>query len=56
MPVPAGGMKLARMPELLDFYGAEVMLLIGGDLLAARERLVEETKAFVTSVERYAHG
>ena len=56
VPVPAGGMKLARVPELLDFYGAEVMLLIGGDLLAARERLVEETKAFVTSVERYAHG
>jgi S-methyl-5-thioribulose 1-phosphate isomerase len=56
MPVPAGGMKLKRIPELLDFYGAEVMLLIGGDLLAARERLVEETKAFVASVERYAYG
>ncbi|MBV9567736.1 MAG: ribulose 1,5-bisphosphate carboxylase, partial [Hyphomicrobiales bacterium] len=51
-----GGMKLQRIPELLDFYGHEVMLLIGGDLLAARERLVEETKAYVTSVERYAYG
>jgi ribulose-bisphosphate carboxylase large chain len=56
VPVPAGGMKLKRIPELLDFYGAEVMLLIGGDLLAARERLVGETKAFVASVERYAYG
>jgi len=56
VPVPAGGMRLARVPELLDFYGAEVMLLIGGDLLAARERLVEETKAFVASVEGYAYG
>ncbi|MBV9976861.1 MAG: ribulose 1,5-bisphosphate carboxylase [Hyphomicrobiales bacterium] len=55
-PVPAGGMKLQRIPELLDFYGHEVMLLIGGDLLAARERLVDETKAFVTCVERYAYG
>jgi ribulose-bisphosphate carboxylase large chain len=55
-PVPAGGMRLARVPELLDFYGAQVMLLIGGDLLAARERLVEETRAFVNCVERYAHG
>ena len=56
VPVPAGGMNLERVPEILDFYGAEMMLLIGGDLLAARERLVEETKAFVASVERYAHG
>ncbi len=56
VPVPAGGMRLKRIPELLDFYGAEVMLLIGGDLLAARERLVEETKAFVASVEGYAYG
>ncbi|SED07816.1 ribulose-1,5-bisphosphate carboxylase/oxygenase large subunit [Rhizobiales bacterium GAS188] len=56
VPVPAGGMTLARVPELLDFYGAEVMLLIGGNLLAARERLVEETAAFVASVERYFYG
>ena len=56
VPVPAGGMKLQRIPELLDFYGDEVMLLIGGDLLAARERLVEETRAFMASVERYAYG
>ena len=56
VPVPAGGMTLARVPELLDFYGAEVMLLIGGNLLAARERLVDETAAFVSSVERYSYG
>jgi ribulose-bisphosphate carboxylase large chain len=55
-PVPAGGMTLARVPELLDFYGSEVMLLIGGNLLMARERLVEETAAFVDRVERYFHG
>ena len=30
LPVPAGGMTLARVPELLGFYGADVMLLIGG--------------------------
>jgi ribulose-bisphosphate carboxylase large chain len=55
VPVPAGGMTLARVPELLDFYGPDVMLLIGGNLLAARERLVEETAAFVASVERHSH-
>ena len=37
LPVPAGGMTLARVPELLGFYGADVMLLIGGNLLLARD-------------------
>ena len=55
VPVPAGGMTLARVPELLDFYGTDVILLIGGNLLAARERLVEESRAFVNRVESYQH-
>jgi ribulose-bisphosphate carboxylase large chain len=49
-PVPAGGMTLARIPELLDFYGTDVMLLIGGNLLATRERITEETARFVEAV------
>jgi len=28
-----GGMSLQRIPELLEFYGNEVILLVGGDLL-----------------------
>ena len=32
LPVPAGGMRLERVPELIDFYGRDVALLIGGDL------------------------
>ena len=52
LPVPAGGMTLARVPELLDFYGPETMLLIGGSLLMARGRLTEETAAFVKAVAR----
>jgi hypothetical protein len=39
---------------MLDFYGVDVMLLIGGALLEARERLVEATAAFVGEVRRYA--
>jgi ribulose-bisphosphate carboxylase large chain len=50
VPVPAGGMTLARVPELLDFYGTDAMLLIGGSLLAARERLPEATAEFVAAV------
>jgi ribulose-bisphosphate carboxylase large chain len=54
VPVAAGGMTLDRVPEMLEFYGRDVMLLIGGGLLAARERLTEETARFVEAVSRHA--
>jgi ribulose-bisphosphate carboxylase large chain len=50
LPVPAGGMTRERVAELLAFYGADAMLLIGGGLLSAGEALVETTAAFVTEV------
>jgi len=56
VPVPAGGMTPQRVPELLDFYGKSVMLLIGGGLLVARDRLVQETAAFVTAVREFHRG
>jgi ribulose-bisphosphate carboxylase large chain len=56
LPVPAGGMSTARVREMLDFYGIEVMLLIGGALLEARTRLPEATAAFVTEVAAYTPG
>ena len=55
VPVPAGGMTADRVPEILDFYGADIMLLIGGALLEAREQLVEATSAFVAEVHKYAY-
>jgi len=54
VPVPAGGMTTDRVREMLDFYGADVMLLIGGALLEARENLRAATSAFVAEVHRYA--
>jgi len=54
VPVPAGGMTPERVPEMLEFYGRDCMLLIGGGLLSARERLVEATAAFTALVERHA--
>lgn len=54
LPVPAGGMTTDRVREMLDFYGAEVMLLIGGALLEARDRLPEAAAAFVAEVAGYA--
>ena len=48
-PVPAGGMTLARVRELRDFYGPDCMLLIGGDLHALEpgEDLVQRCRRFV---------
>jgi ribulose-bisphosphate carboxylase large chain len=56
VPVAAGGMTLDRVPEMLDFYGPDAMLLIGGSLLAARERLTEETAAFTRAVAQHSYG
>ena len=56
VPMPAGGMTIDRVREMLDFYGADVMLLIGGALLEARENLRAATSAFVAEVHRYAYG
>jgi ribulose-bisphosphate carboxylase large chain len=53
VPVPAGGMSTERVGEMLDFYGTDVMLLIGGALLAAGNRLPEATAAFVDQVRGY---
>ncbi|HST74083.1 MAG TPA: RuBisCO large subunit C-terminal-like domain-containing protein [Acetobacteraceae bacterium] len=56
LPVPAGGMTLGRIGEKLDFYGSATMLLIGGSLLMARERLTEETAAFTRAVAAHRYG
>ncbi len=50
LPVPAGGMLVERVDELLDFYGPDTMLLIGGNLLVARDALLERTREFVARV------
>lgn len=57
LPVPAGGMALERVAEILDFYGKDAMLLVGGSLLAAGEQLAEATRAFVCAVadHNYEH-
>ena len=53
LAVPAGGITLNRVTELLDFYGPDTMLLIGGNLLLAQERITEESAAFVGAVARH---
>lgn len=56
LPVPAGGMKLASLHDALAFYGADAMLLIGGDLLAARDGMTAQARAFQTAVEAHHYS
>jgi ribulose-bisphosphate carboxylase large chain len=53
LAVPAGGITLNRVFELLDFHGPDTMLLIGGNLLLARDRITEESAAFANAVARH---
>lgn len=55
LPVPAGGIAVSRVPEILDFYGVDTMLLIGGSLLLARENLTAETAAFTARVAAHCY-
>jgi S-methyl-5-thioribulose 1-phosphate isomerase len=55
LPAAAGGMTLGRVPEILDFYGPDAMLLIGGSLLEAGGRLTEETVAFTRAVASHVY-
>jgi ribulose-bisphosphate carboxylase large chain len=52
LPVPAGGMSVERVPEMVADYGADTMLLIGGGLLSAGEDLLARSREFVESVSR----
>lgn len=56
LPVPAGGIKLSALPTILDFYGADAMLLIGGDLLAARDAITPQARAFQDRVEAFDYA
>jgi ribulose-bisphosphate carboxylase large chain len=53
-PVPAGGIRVDRVPELLTFYGPDCILLIGGSLYQAGDALFDRTKALVDEVARVA--
>jgi ribulose-bisphosphate carboxylase large chain len=50
-PVPGGGMSLARINDMLQVYGNDVVLLIGGDLHRHGPDLTENCRIFKTTVE-----
>ncbi|MFA7666212.1 MAG: RuBisCO large subunit C-terminal-like domain-containing protein [Burkholderiaceae bacterium] len=50
MPVPAGGMRVDRCQEMLDAFGPDTMLLIGGDLLMAGPAMPARAAAFAAAL------
>ncbi|HET9039698.1 MAG TPA: RuBisCO large subunit C-terminal-like domain-containing protein [Gemmatimonadales bacterium] len=53
-PAPAGGIRVERIGELLEFYGPDAILLIGGSLYEAGDGLFERTRQLVDRVGRAA--
>lgn len=55
LPVPAGGIAFDRVDEVLDFYGRDVILLMGGSLYQAGRDLPERAAEFAKRVrEKFA--
>jgi ribulose-bisphosphate carboxylase large chain len=52
LPAPAGGIKVDRVDALLELYGPDSMLLIGGSLYEAGDRLLERARELVERVGR----
>ena len=50
-PTPGGGMSLDRVPEMLDAYGQDVILLIGGGLMAPKSELAATCRRFRALIE-----
>ena len=57
LPVPAGGMKTANVPDVLRFYGRDTALLIGGSLLEAPDTptLLARSRQFVEAVQSFPY-
>jgi ribulose-bisphosphate carboxylase large chain len=57
LPVPAGGIRAEAVPAVLEAYGAETMLLIGGSLLESADfpTLIAKAKQFVKAVHSFPY-
>jgi ribulose-bisphosphate carboxylase large chain len=56
LPVPAGGMNVERVDEMIAEFGDDVMLLIGGNLLEAGEAMPQRAREFVARVRAAGGG
>ena len=50
-PTPAGGMDLEDIPEIVQFYGKDIILLIGGALYSRSEDLEDSARYFCEKVK-----
>lgn len=50
LPIPAGGIAFDRVDEVLDFYGRDVILLMGGSLYIAGEDMPARAAQFTERV------
>lgn len=53
-PVPAGGMQVDRVDEMVQFYGKDTILLIGGSLYMAGDQLLARARTFAENARRAA--
>jgi ribulose-bisphosphate carboxylase large chain len=53
-PIPGGGIRLDRLPELIRFYGRDCILLVGSGLYEAGDHLFERAHELVQQVARVA--
>jgi ribulose-bisphosphate carboxylase large chain len=51
-PTPGGGISLKSIPTLAEFYGNEVIFLMGGGLFTSGEDLVKNCRHFRELVEK----
>ncbi|HEX4598436.1 MAG TPA: RuBisCO large subunit C-terminal-like domain-containing protein [Burkholderiaceae bacterium] len=56
LPVPAGGMRTERVGEMIEEFGTDVMLLIGGHLLAGAATAGDSVLARATAFVRQVHA
>jgi len=54
LPVPAGGIEVASAAKVVEFYGEDAMLLVGGDLQLEADGVLERSREFVRSVRAAA--
>jgi ribulose-bisphosphate carboxylase large chain len=52
MPVPAGGMSVERVDEMVAQFGHDLVLLIGGNLLEAGAAMPQRARAFADRVRQ----
>ncbi len=51
-PMPAGGIRLDRVPELLEFYGPDCVLLLGSSLYEGGDQIFERAREVAERVAR----